>query len=88
LLIYLRTLQIEFLYLNNNEPSSIDPLALCTLRNLRVLYIYHGYAVEPLNHAFINLLACLPNLTSLTFYLDSETALLRQPLLAVARVGR
>ncbi len=61
---------------------------LCTIRNLRVLYIYHGYAVEPLDHAFINLLACLPNLTFHTFYLDSVTALLRPPLLAVARVGR
>jgi hypothetical protein len=87
-LISLQTLQIEFLYSNNNQLFSNDLLALCNLHRLTMLYIYHGYATEPLDCAFTNMLACLSNLKTLTFYLNSETDMLKHPLQVVAKVGQ
>ncbi len=87
-LISLQTLQIEILYSIDNQLFSNYLLALCNLHRLTVLYIYHGYAVEPLDCAFTNMLTWLLNLKTLTFYLDSETDMLKHPLQVVAKVGR
>ncbi len=65
-----QTLQIEFFCSDDNKLFSNDILALCNLRLLTVLYIYHGYAAESLNCVFTNMLACLLNLKTLTFYFD------------------
>jgi hypothetical protein len=53
-----------------------------------VLYIYHCYTVKSLDGTFVSLLACLSNLKSLTYYLDSEAAMLNLEVLAVTFVGR